>query len=318
LQPQECISQDNQAEKELAIQAMDHVYLRALISVGLFNTILEKRHWKSLVAAADPWLRCVYPNHRGKVKAIKGRGIRLPDLIDALMLITSDRWNTRAWILQESFASSGNMVLLFPQHPEYDVDGSMLFCHEKSQSDLVVGFETLHRILQMQASSLQDLLSAVPVGENGVVLSIHSSSARDRMPRSRLQKIIGSIASFHPAQPPSSGMQLYVNRLKPRRTCSAATALRYLQTRQLERTADKLAIVANMCGYPLRLDSTRLDKEDISLGICLLALSISNGDFSLMIPELYPSLRARPPGTCYFSGFRLIANTVLVRVPLGG
>lgn len=276
---------------------MDHVYLRAVISIGLFNTILEPRHWKSLVAAADSWLRCVFPNRRGKVNAIKGRGVRPQDLVDAMMQITSDRWNTRAWILQESFASSGNMVLLFPRHPRYDVDGSMLFCHERSQTDLVVEFETLHRLLQMQASSLQYLLSTVH-GTEDVVLPIQSSPKTDRIRRLTVQRVISSIASLHPNQPPNSGMRIFVNRLKPRRTCSAATALRYLQTRQLERTADKLAIVANMCDYPLRLDSTRLGKEDIGLGVCLLALSMSNGDFSLFVPELYPSLQTKLPGMC--------------------
>lgn len=93
-------------------------------------------------------------------------------------------------------------------------------------------------------------------------------------------------------------MNVFINRLKPRRTCSAATALRYLQVRQLERTEDKLAIVANMCDYPLRLDTTKLGKEDIGLGVCLLALSMSNGDFSLFILELYPSLQEKPPGKC--------------------
>lgn len=134
---------------------MDYVYLRAVISVGLFNAVLEPRHWKSLVATADPWLRGVFPKRRGIFNAAQGRGVRPRDLVDAMIQITSDRWNTRAWILQESFASSGNMVLLFPRHPGYDVDGSMLFCHEKSQNELVVKFETLHRLLQIQASSLQ-------------------------------------------------------------------------------------------------------------------------------------------------------------------
>ncbi|KAJ3539690.1 hypothetical protein NM208_g5387 [Fusarium decemcellulare] len=45
---QECIEQDKSCEKELAIQAMDHVYLRAHTSIGLFDVQLQQKDLDSL------------------------------------------------------------------------------------------------------------------------------------------------------------------------------------------------------------------------------------------------------------------------------
>jgi hypothetical protein len=75
--------------------------------------------------------------------------------------------------------------------------------------------------------------------------------------------------------------------LNHKRTCSAAVAVTYLRLRDLERVADKLAIVANLCDYHLRLNTTELEKTQPSLSVCILVLAVANGDFSLLIPQIY-------------------------------
>lgn len=45
--------------------------------------------------------------------------------------------------------------------------------------------------------------------------------------------------------------------------------------------------MANLCGYHLRLNTVELDKTQPSLAVCTLVLAIANGDFSLLIPQIY-------------------------------
>jgi hypothetical protein len=72
-------------------------------------------------------------------------------------------------------------------------------------------------------------------------------------------------------------------------SCSAALALSFLETRQNTIVADKLAIIANMCDYYQRLDTKELQKLNLRLSTCVIALSLMNGDFSLLTQEVYRS-----------------------------
>lgn len=96
---------------------------------------------------------------------------------------------------------------------------------------------------------------------------------------------------FHPPEQarPSS---CWILGRKPRLTCNAAVALTYLRHRGLFRVADKLAIVANMCDYAFRLGTAQLEKTQNGLAACVLAISLVNEDFSLLVPQMY-----RSPGT---------------------
>ena len=51
--------------------------------------------------------------------------------------------------------------------------------------------------------------------------------------------------------------------------------------------ADKLAILANLCDYTLRLDTVELEKSQKPLSVCIFALAIANGDLSLLSPDSY-------------------------------
>jgi len=72
-----------------------------------------------------------------------------------------------------------------------------------------------------------------------------------------------------------------------RRTCNAAVALTYLRTRENHRPADRLAIMANLCDYELRLNAMGIETSFTSLAVCLFALAFINGDLSLLVPEIY-------------------------------
>lgn len=53
---------------------------------------------------------------------------------------------------------------------------------------------------------------------------------------------------------------------KVRRSCSAAVALSYLRTKQNTHVPDRLAILANLCNYDIRLDTIELEKKTHILG----------------------------------------------------
>lgn len=74
---------------------------------------------------------------------------------------------------------------------------------------------------------------------------------------------------------------------KPRRTCNASVALSFLKHRDNDGVADRRAILANLCGYSLRLNTVELERSQSRLSVCTFALNIANGDFSLLSPESY-------------------------------
>ncbi|KAI8677386.1 HET domain-containing protein [Fusarium sp. Ph1] len=216
---QECIEQDNPEQQELAIQAMDNVYLRAHTSIGLFNAELNKEDLNCLQVIYEYQGKGCDNSRRGQAPPPGCQAVYRTAMYKALSKVANDRWNTRAWILQEAFASSGNMFLLFPRLEGIDVGRWMIEC-------------------------------------------------------------------FHPGEPGKATI-LSAGTNKPRRTCNAAVALTFLKLRGLLRVPDKLAILANMCGYHVRFNTIELEKTQDSLSACVIALSVINNDFSLLVPEFY-------------------------------
>ena len=96
---QECIEQDKPHEKELAVQAMDLVYLEAHISIGLLQSHLQQKHLDALLFI----YKAIHTNPSSKHGRSAFRGpqsLDLATLAEAVSLIVNDGWNTRAWVLQ--------------------------------------------------------------------------------------------------------------------------------------------------------------------------------------------------------------------------
>ncbi|KAI0837772.1 heterokaryon incompatibility protein-domain-containing protein [Hypoxylon sp. FL0890] len=305
---QECIEQDNPEEKERAIQAMDYVYLRAHTSIALFHAELQQKHLECVLLAYEAQM-ARFRKHRGR-KALHGcRKVSLPTMCEAVSMIINDRWNTRAWILQEAFSSSGRMVLLFPRVKNVNVGSWLLICHELSQSELAVRLDTIQDCLQICTPMiLPELRRALQIKENESnrhraqtgQMRITRPMKKTRQSRgntndqgvldnaNEIRTTIKRLQLFHPIAP-EHPCKIILGNLNPRRTCNAAVALTYLHLRGLERVVDKLAIIANICSYDRRLNTVELEKTQRSLGACILTLALANGDFSLLIPQIYRS-----------------------------
>lgn len=282
---------------------MDYVYLRAQISIGLFNVRLEQHDLDCLLLSYEHRMSHHSRSHRGRRPLLSRRSIDHTALCETLSKIVNDKWSTRAWILQEAFTSNQNMLLLFPRH-NVDVRNWSMVCHELSRSEVAIRLKAIQDCLQYFAPLIRPIILTriktaqevtpktqmpqVPGGGKGGQGS-HGSNSND------LQLTLKRIDFFH-LHTQQAPWHFHANNNKPRRNCNAAVALTYLRLRGLQRVADKLAILANICDYHVRLDTTQIEKGQTSLATCVLALSLVNNDFSLLVPQMYPSLDVTAPG----------------------
>lgn len=105
--------------------------------------------------------------------------------------------------------------------------------------------------------------------------------------------LLQAATNFRPAKPKEPGEVIFMfggSSYGPRPRLNAAGALTVFKTRKCSRVHDLMAIMANLCGYDIRLDTVAVRKHCRSIRAALLTQAILNGDMSLFIPELYTAL----------------------------
>lgn len=264
-----CASQDqDDPEHQLAIQAIDFVYRRAFASVGLLESTLTDQRLLAAYSWSIGYTRMQrLPPNLGQVSE---------DLVRFLDLIVHDPFNQRAWILQECISGGGRMILAlqtapgvdFPPHPTHrpsfpqPIKSSILFSQQ--------GIRDLGGVTQHLCSRLdpRDQPANYFIMSNGVD-SIWPSEPRYE----------NSYQGYY-AESDDTGLG---QRSVPR--CTAALAVTYIRRRKNHSVSDRLAIMANVCNYEVRLD-TRKVQDFPSLAVAYITQALMNGDFSLCIPEL--------------------------------
>jgi Heterokaryon incompatibility protein (HET) len=109
---QENIIQDDNREKEVAMQSMDFVYSLSDFPVGLLSVQIESGEQMYLLISllrGDLVEDEEDPEFDRSVK-------NAPEALELLRLITSDRWWTRAWTFREDYRSSTKITLLIPHY----------------------------------------------------------------------------------------------------------------------------------------------------------------------------------------------------------
>ena len=248
---------------------MDYVYANAEMSIGLCKVTLEQRHLDALLLVSERKIGSDI-RRNGPIPLRRFRNLQLETVAEALSLIAADRWNTRAWILQEAFVTAGNMILLLPRAKEIAVDGWRLICLDLSLTEVAIKLDRLQSCI--------DELTAFLMLNPG-------SSVSAKIPK--WAEAVERLAWVHPEPSGWHMSRVWLHSSKPRYTCNAAVALSFLKYRDNDRVADRLAILANLCDYSLRLNTWELEESQSRLSVCVLALSIANGDFSLLPPESY-------------------------------
>jgi hypothetical protein len=116
---QECIEQDDREDKELGVQSMDLIYQRSYYPLGLLEVKIERQNQMDAMAQAI--------GRRNREGDQKGVGQRtdiffenqepvteeeLRSLTEVLELLATDRWLSRAWILQETVLAGHRMTFM--------------------------------------------------------------------------------------------------------------------------------------------------------------------------------------------------------------
>lgn len=292
---QECLPQPpedsippHQKDKELGIQAMDIIYNRAFVTAGLQDVKLANQSQletiRQLVLEAN--------TDREPQGDLNNHALR--DIIDFLEHVKNDRWYTRAWVVQEAISAGANLALTFrrgpgvicrpqpriPNHRRGLPMHSLELLPRKLSSEVVciMVHEFQHIVQTAKVLLRQGEWDSTgrywrPSPQNG--------SAYDTV--SEAERLHPLIQSHSPAAFAVTGSGMFGSRP----TVDAAGALTLLRTRECYRPEDRMAIMANMCGYEYRLNSRTVADQCDSLRVALLALSLINGDLSLLVPEVY-------------------------------
>ncbi|KAK1461395.1 hypothetical protein CMEL01_14349 [Colletotrichum melonis] len=290
---QECLPQPpdddkppGREEKELGIQAMDIIYNRALITAGLQDVeISNQLQLETLLGVAS---------QSKPIRSYRDLDI----IIEFLDKVKNDRWYTRAWVIQEAISAGDNLCLAFRRGPQVSDKSKTrmptvrrgLPKHSLESeprhlpSDVIfLMVEEFRRIVQAAKMFLQrTAFAAAPWGPN-----IYT----DGRLRPR-EQAVAVAETLHPVfwKPEHHNFRFGVvgaTMFGIRPTVDAAGALTLLKTRECYQDEDRIVIMANMCGYEFRFSPKLIAEHCISLRVALLALSILNCDFSLLVPEAY-------------------------------
>ncbi|KAI4712829.1 hypothetical protein J4E89_001804 [Alternaria sp. Ai002NY15] len=293
-QPTETSFKEDWEEQELGIQSMDIVYNRAVVTAGLLDVEITSQEQLTAIESL------LYPGRTGKRSVIDRRFCE--QILDFLHRTSQDRWYTRAWVVQESICAGNGLMLSFRRGPGITFQSSFRFGRAEGEdlrpyhslddnrgsweSKLVcIHLRGFWRILDQMRSLLTrdfvhmgNYLARSGLGSEEVYPGARSVlEIADRLhPRTEKANTINQIVQAH-----TEGFY------GKRPTINAAGALTLLKHRECYFNADRLAIIANMCDYDFRLDTRKVNANCHSLRLAILALAVSNGDLSLLVPEAY-------------------------------
>ena len=282
---QECLPQDSSREQELGIQAMDLVYTQAWRTIGLFESIIPSQsHLDSIMSVLD-WHK---PTSQG-LRFRLGSGLTADAVIQCLMevleMIHHDPWNKRAWILQESLSSTTHMIFNIRMAAPFFFPIHWTLQSEAPAGNVYILTSEMDELIQASRSFLNSATRMSPRGMNS------EGDAQSAL-FYRASKLIDSLKEMRPEIKKSNNIFSLVHarggdNVGPRFRCNAAVALSLLRSRSNHRPGDRLAILANLCNYEVRLDTVAIESNFRSLAICLFGLAYMNGDLSLLVPEVY-------------------------------
>ena len=244
---QECINQDDPIDKENGIQAMDIVYQDSHHPIAVLEFFFKAQIEVDVFTSVfEPDLFGFDPE---QIEVLEG----------VLSSLSQDPWFTRAWTLQESTSAGASMVLLLgcPGFNKHSYFGSTPGEFEISIWDLQNAMVNSRTLIDegLAAGKWSDTSCAVDASNYADVLYNYIPTI---YPDSRERDV------------------------SHRQQCSAAEALTFLDDRFNSVFSDRLAILANVCNYEVRIDSSVLELPGCSFSACALTLAILNGDMSLL------------------------------------
>ncbi|KAF8859475.1 hypothetical protein BDZ45DRAFT_725232 [Acephala macrosclerotiorum] len=255
---QECVDQRNSVQVDEAVKAYHAVYRQSQQVVAVLTAgITEQAHLDAFKFAEK------YHKEQTQSGAMTVLESELRSIMQVSALISKDEWFCRIWTLSESLMASGLLHFLAP------CGRSLRRSHWLGNlSDQIV----IHQLV------LQALFCPIIKPYQTVF------PARLKRPEEEIIKeVLGSeraaIDAYHLFQETCPETKW---RLKQKRNLSAVEACRLISSRGGKENSDRIVIMANVCGYKKGLRCPRLVQPKLGLSICTLALSIINGDNSLL------------------------------------
>ncbi|KAM0282398.1 hypothetical protein ACHAQH_003079 [Verticillium albo-atrum] len=186
--------------------------------------------------------------------------------LELLDSVTADLWWTRAWTFQEAYRAGDRMALLMTHPPgleEQKMGMAPVF-------DVLPG-EIILRYTAFATASTRLCLALRPLLANIARQNSTGPSKEDIMSSeaatsalSTAERILVTAARYTLLLPPTAPM--------------SPAIITHIQHRALLNPSDRLAIVANCCWYPLRLDTASLQVREGSLAVAMLGLCLLNGE----------------------------------------
>lgn len=299
-QPREDSLREEKEEQELGVQAMDVVYSRAMVTAGLLSAEITSGEQIYAIGALldftidESGEEIEWQQDLEEPMPSPGDiALLLPPLIEFLEKVSADRWYTRAWVAQEALSAGRALVLVLRLGAGISYDYSLGFA----------GMDPTPILASMDLDSEsgdRSSIMTIPVEDFRRVVRVvrffltHDfPSLRSTIAPSRARSVLTTAEALHPTPPlPKARLDTMfitggINYQRPRLTVDAVGALTLLGTRGCRDVQDRVAIVANMCGFDNRLDTSVLARRCKSLRLALLALTLMNGDNSLLVPEAY-------------------------------
>ncbi|KAI1098019.1 hypothetical protein F4804DRAFT_325892 [Jackrogersella minutella] len=239
----ECIDQENKVAQEEAIQSMHLVYSLSQWPIALLTRTIETEEELDLLINLIKY---------GKVNAEDE-----PALLALLDDITSNYWWTRAWPFQEDYRASIRMMFLIPHRRDLE---------RRKQVALDDRDEPL----------LGDVEGEVCINSADfkTLATEFCLSYRKRSKGNDIcDKILRTATKYNVLLKEECATPYY----SASRSMSP-TILKDIISRGIGKESDRLAIMANCCGYSTRLDTNSLNSDSSSLSLSMLALYLLNGE----------------------------------------
>lgn len=293
-QPTETSSQEDKDEQQVGVQAMDILYYRATRTAGLHTVEISSQ------AQLDALQTLSRIGNGKQADRPFDMDRTLVPVVEILEVVNRDRWYTRAWVVQEALSAGDNLLLVFrlaaglssPSHfrpdsrhtqPPHSLDNIF---KNKESGVVCIPVPRFREMVNKFKSFLQDA-SWESTG-SALTRSSHRVNQYERVTRA-----IAATNKLHPMPSQASSLEITVgyggSYHRKKNILDAAGALSLLKSRHCRDQEDRVAILANMCGYEIRLDTNHAATNCASLRPALLALSLLNGDLSLLVPEVYPT-----------------------------
>jgi hypothetical protein len=271
---------------------MDLVYTRSISPIALLETALQSEAQLTALRLLYDWGRLQRdrgadpPTMETEIWSVAG------ELLDFLEAISYEKWASRAWTLQESLSSQDKMLLLFRSCPELASDHASITPRAFSSSQYILEIEVLSDCVEWARQ----------------LFTTHSEKyTQERMVkflelnRDRIATVLDRLQDRVIQERHVKSVMPQFRFGWPKRTCNAAVALTYLRHRDNFVVSDRLSILANLCDYQIRLNIAEVVKRQYPLSSAIVALSLLNGDCSLLIPEVYGNNELQDPSESGFS-----------------